>query len=155
MNMMRVLVTLITYEDWVWSHPNPQLVANYLVPGSPPYQTEFKEVREMAKEGIRSDPSPTEIDWIRVTGVPKAVEANGKPIVVRSHHSLLSASVEVVLNQKGGENLNARNQVVNRIAGVGKHAFSVEFSRTENGPWRIDDIIELNVHGGLASLSPR
>ena len=31
-NLITVLKTLATYRDWVWSHPNPALVANYELP---------------------------------------------------------------------------------------------------------------------------
>ena len=31
-NLITALKTLQTYGDWVWSHPNPCLVANYDLP---------------------------------------------------------------------------------------------------------------------------
>jgi hypothetical protein len=146
MNMMRVLVTLITYEDWVWSHPNPQLVANYMLRGTRAYASELRDVSNLVRRGWHADPSPSEIDWIRVVTAPRQTRLYGRLIPT-------PATLDVLINQKVGQYLNRQGRVVGHSPGGGKAAFSVTLEQGSGKQWRIADVSQLNLSGGLEELS--
>ncbi len=80
-NLLTVIKTLTTYEDWVWSHPNPALVANYDLQTGTDYAGELKNISNFERLGLHADPTPTEIDFIKVVTAsrPQASVASGQP----------------------------------------------------------------------------
>jgi hypothetical protein len=153
--MMTVIITLITYEDWVGSHPNPALVGNYMIRGGQAYQGDVNLMTQLVKRDWHTDPSPSEIDWIAVTNPPKPFPPiKGKAAVTNGHRLYLpGAAVTIVLNQKVGEYLNNEGQVVGHSPGGGKNAFSVTLAQGTDGRWRIFSIHKLDPSGGLGSLA--
>ncbi|HTV12130.1 MAG TPA: hypothetical protein VME20_09730, partial [Acidimicrobiales bacterium] len=153
-NMMKVLVTLITYEDWVWSHPNPALVANYMLPGGNAYEGELDSVTHLAHNGWHTDPSPTEIDWLAITVAPKQLLLiNHKRAIINKRPAYTPATLTVVINQKPSSFMNRSGVVVARSSGkIGKIAFSETLSQGSDAQWRIFDVYRLNPLHGLGSL---
>jgi len=155
-NMMKVIVTLIAYEDWVWSHPDPALVANYMLPGGNAYKGELASVAQLAREGWHADPSPTEIDWLAVTVPPKRLLlVNGKLGVIGRHPAYKPSVLTVVINQKVGTFLDSTGKVEAHSTGkFGKVAFSETLIQGQDARWRIYDVNRINPAGGLRSLAP-
>ena len=152
--MMKVIVTLITYEDWVYSHPDPALVNNYMIPGGNSYNGERTTLTELAQKGLRADASPTEIDWLAVAAPPKPLQLiNGKLPRLNGHPAYSPASVTLVVNQKVGTLLNKEGKVVGHsLVTPGKVAFSEILVQGPDGRWRIIGINKLDVASGLGSL---
>jgi hypothetical protein len=152
--MMKVIVTLIAYQDWVWSHPNRALVGNYYISGGNVYAGERRIVSQLVQKGWHTDPSPTEIDWIGVTEPPKAAEPiAGKPAHIGGRQAYMPADVNVVIDQRRGKILNVNRKLVEYSPGGGKNAFAVTLTQGSDGRWRIIDIHKLNPPGGLAGLA--
>lgn len=133
MNMMKVLVTLLTYEDWVWSHPNPALVGNYMLAGSQPYDAEVQDLGKLRKRGLHMDPSPTEIDWMGIVKRPLHITIHGRSL-------LTGATVEVILNQKAGEYLDSSDRVIQRLSGAGRSAYFILLVQAADLRWKIQDV---------------
>ncbi|MGH9107382.1 MAG: hypothetical protein ACRDZX_16460 [Acidimicrobiales bacterium] len=152
-NMIKAIVTLIRYEDWVWSHPNPTLVDNYMVPGGNVYSDELKVVTQLVRKGWHTDPSPSEIDWVGVTVLPAPLRLiNGKIAYVNGHIAYKPASVNIVIRQRVDRYLNNQDQTVGHTPGGGKAAFSVTLNQGTDGQWKIVDIERLHVSAGLGGL---
>jgi hypothetical protein len=155
-NMIKVIVTLVRYEDWVGSHPDPALVPNYMIKGGNAYASEVKLITWLQKRGWHTDPSPTEIDWASVTAEPRAMPlVNGEPAQIRGHRLYMpGAAVNVVLDLRVGELLNRTGQVVGHSSVTpGKAAFSEILAQGMDGRWRISSIYPLKPRGGLAVLA--
>lgn len=152
-NMIKVIVTLITYEDWVWSHPNPALVANYMIAGGNAYKSELASVTSLARKGWHADPSPSEIDWIAISVPAKPLRLiDGKVARVNGRQAYMPATVDIVLNQKAGEYLDNKQRVVGHSAGGGRKPFAVTLTQGSDARWRIIDIYRLRPAGGLSGL---
>jgi len=140
-NMMKVIVTLIAYEDWVWSHPDPALVANYMTPGSSAFAREVQSIQKLATTNWHSNPEPTEIDWLRIMDPPRvAMFHRGRAVMVGGHNVYMPAYVNVVLNDPSGQFLNNHGRVMRQWPASGKHAFSVALAQGASGQWRIANI---------------
>ena len=143
---MKVLVTLITYEDWVWSHPNPALVANYMLPGGDAFTKEVVSITHLAEKGWHADPSPTEIDWLAVTVPARRLHLiNGKLARIADRPAYLPVTVEAVLNQKVGEYLNRAGHLVGHSPGGGRKAFAVNLTQGADARWRIINIFPIHM----------
>jgi hypothetical protein len=152
-NMMKVIVTLITYEDWVGSHPDPALVRNYMIAGKKSYQGDMKLMTELVRESLHLDPSPSEIDWLDVTVLPKPMRrADGRPIRINGRQVYMPAWVNVVIDEKTEAYLNAQGKAVSHTPGGGRTPFTVSLVQGIDGRWRISSIEKLNPSGGLGSL---
>jgi hypothetical protein len=152
--MIKVIVTLIRYEDWVWSHPRPSLVRNYMIAGGPTFTKELRGISRLARNGWHTDPSPTEIDWVAVTKTAKPVPAiDGKPAQLGGHQAYASASANIVLDQKAGAYLSSGGRVVGTWRGAGKRAFAVILAQGTDGRWRIAAIERLDPPNGLGGLA--
>jgi hypothetical protein len=154
-NLMKVIVTLITYQDWVWSHPNPSMVGNYMLFRGTSYKGELASITELAQKGWHSSPAPSEIDWLGVTVAPKVMPLiNHKPAVIDGRQMYEPGSVNVVINQKVDVYLNSKGQVVGHTPGVpGRVAFAETLAQGLDGRWRISGIYKLDPPGGLGSLA--
>jgi hypothetical protein len=144
--MMTVIITLIRYEDWVWSHPDPALVRNYMIPGGNAYKPELAGVTELVRKGWHTDPSPTEIDWIGVTLRAKPLHLiDGRRVRVDGRAAYMPAALNILINQKISPYLNDK--------GGGRTAFSITLSQGSDGRWRISDIDRLNLSAGMKGLA--
>jgi hypothetical protein len=152
-NMLKVIVTLITYEDWVYSHPNPALVSNYMIAGGTTYQGERMTITNLSQRRLHANPSPTEIDWISVTVLPKPVHIQDKLAKIDGHQLYGPASVDVVIDQKTGKLLNQHGEVIGHSSvNPGRAAFAETLSQGSDGRWRIISILKLDPRGGLEAL---
>jgi hypothetical protein len=43
-NLVTVIKTLTTYEDWLYSHPNPALVSGFMMPAGNDYGSEVENL---------------------------------------------------------------------------------------------------------------
>ena len=145
-------MTLITYEDWVWSHPNPALVANYMLPGTPTYTSERTAIAQLAAKAWHSSPIPSEIDWVGVTPSPKPEKfvAGRKSGIMR-----LASTVKylnIVLNQNAGQFITSSGRVEERWPATGRAAFAVSLVRMTGREWRIATITHLDTSRGLGRI---
>jgi hypothetical protein len=152
--MMTVIITLIRYEDWVWSHPDPALVRNYMIPGGNAYKPELAGVTELVRKGWHTDPSPTEIDWIGVTLRAKPLHLiDGRRVRVDGRAAYMPAALNILINQKISPYLNDKGVVAGHSNGGGRTAFSITLSQGSDGRWRISDIDRLNLSAGMKGLA--
>ncbi len=143
-NMIRVFVTLMAYQDWVWSHPNTTFVANYMVPGTRPYLQEVAGLTALEKKGWHSPPRPTEIDWVKVSQPPTVARIPGIATKTSAKQQEV-ATITCVLNRTGDVYLNAAGKVVGSWTGAGRLPYSVWFTRSVDGVWRIASIVRLKI----------
>jgi hypothetical protein len=137
-NLIRALVSLVTYQDWVWSHPDPRLVQNYMDPSGSAYASELRMVSRLKAMGWHSDPSPTEIDWVGVTLLPRPIRLVDGKLAHDGHWvAYLPGSLDAVFNQKRGEFLNQQGRVVAHSIGGGRKAFAFTLKEATNGRWRV------------------
>lgn len=153
-NMIRAVVTLIRYQDWVWSHPNPALVSRYMLAGTSLYSGEVTDVRNLETKGWHADPIPTQIDWAGVTEIPKPLLGrNGKPVVVRGHERYGPGMVNIVVTLIVEPYLNASGEVASHSPGGGKAALSETMEQGSDGQWRLSNTTRLAPVGGFGSLA--
>ena len=70
-NMIRVIVTLSAYQDWLYAHPNPALVKNYVLFGSSAYPAVIERRQPARPKRLASGAGPREIEWAAVSLAPK------------------------------------------------------------------------------------
>ena len=148
-NMMTVFLTLVRYQDWVWSHPDPSLVRNYMMPGTAAYRNEEASISTFARRSLHADPSPTEIDWLAITGRPRRML--GKTL--GGHPAYTPCAVTAVINQRVGTLLSPEGKPELRSPGGGRAAFSEVLDQGLDGRWRIAGIVRLHPAHGLGSLA--
>ena len=146
---MTVFLTLVRYQDWVWSHPDPSLVRNYMMPGTAAYRNEEASISTFARRSLHADPSPTEIDWLAITGRPRRML--GKTL--GGHPAYTPCAVTAVINQRVGTLLSPEGKPELRSPGGGRAAFSEVLDQGLDGRWRIAGIVRLHPAHGLGSLA--
>ena len=152
-NLVTVIKTLTTYRDWVLSHPNPALAVNYMMTTGNDYTSEVQNLRSLQSKGWHEDPTPSVIQWAKVTRTPTAstYKVNGHPL-------FSGGSVTVVQVLTTAPYLNGAGQVVGHEPGGGPTAYLITLAQqtdgaqTPNGQFRILDVTQLNPPGGIASL---
>ncbi|HTW08778.1 MAG TPA: hypothetical protein VME46_14780, partial [Acidimicrobiales bacterium] len=148
-NMMTAIITLVRYEDWVWSHPNPLLVANYMVPGTRAYVSERRQLEELVQHGWHSNTSPSEIDWIWVLQRPQRSRVAGRKAGAAVAGTRDLAIVVIIVHQRVSPFLDDRGDVVGHSQGGGRNAFNVLLTEARHGHWRISSITKLPGLQGL------
>lgn len=151
-NMMKVVVTLLTYQDWVGSHPDPALVPNYFVKGTQPYRAEVSLMRELLVRGWHINPSPTEIDWLAVTSQPAPLLIDGKHTMRNGRALFGVGSVTIVIDRKRSAYLDGQGNVVGYSVGGGKTALGLVLAQGGDARWRIAAVSHLSPAGGLGAL---
>jgi hypothetical protein len=137
--------TLSTYKDWVYAHPDPALVKNYMLPSSSYFAGDTKQLQTLVANQWHDSATPTIVKYVRVTLPPKvAGQLNGKP-------TYSGSAVTVVLNFAGGQvlDVNGKPVITNPTTDL---AYTIELSYGPDGQWRISDMGQLNPPGGIASL---
>ena len=155
-NLVTVIKTLTTYEDWVWSHPDPALVANYEVSTGNAYTDETRTIAEFQKEGLHASPTPAEIDFVKVTrqAIPQ-VSATAQPSKVGGYVRFLGGVITVVYNLKpipmfladddaSGQSFNPSTP--------GPAAFVVSLIQAPDGQFLVNDSNQFSPAGGIAAL---
>ncbi len=148
-NIMTAFITLVRYQDWVWSHPNPSFVKRYMQPGTALYKLELSRIEQLQSHHLHADASPTDIDWLGITLPPRRLITSS----VQGHPMFSPAALNVVINQRVGVLLNHRGVAVMRSPGGGKAAFSEVLVEGRDGRWRLADIHLLRLSHGLGSVA--
>jgi hypothetical protein len=154
-NLVTVLKTLVTYEDWVWSHPNPALVANYDLATGPDYSGEVATVTQIHNKGWHADPTPSEILWAKVTRQPPRTEVNGKPLSLDGHAEFSAGWVTVVNNEVPIPMLTSSGQPSGQQYNppqTGQVAFQIVLGQGPDGQFRFFQTNGVNLPGGIAAL---
>lgn len=156
-DLVTVIKTLTTYEDWVWSHPNPALVANYELPTGTAYAGEVKNLSMFASRDLHASPTPAEIDWVKITQAakPQPPGPDGIPRTLAGHQWFVGGIITAVYNLKPIPMLNADDQPSGQSFNpqqVGPAAYVISLVQGPDGQFRIDDITQLHPAGGAASL---
>jgi hypothetical protein len=152
-NLITVIKTLTTYRDWLYSHPNPGSVKNYMFTTGNDYASEVQNLTTLQRKGWHEDPMPTVIQWAKLTFAPAVTsyEVNG-------HRIFRGGSVTVVEDLTSAPYLNSSNQVVGHEPGGGLVAYSMTLAQetsggqAPDGQFRIVDVTQLNPPGGIAAL---
>ena len=155
-NLVTVLKTLTTYRDWVWSHPNPALVANYDLPSGNGYASEVKEITQLRQEDIHADPTPSEILFARVTLLPTPqAQVDGKPSRLDGYQWFHGGVLTAVYNVQVVSMLDASGQPSGQQfnpSTVGEVAYSVSLAQGSDGQFHFVDTVQLNPPGGVAAV---
>ena len=156
-NLVTVIKTLTTYEDWVWSHPDRALVSNYELSNGTAYSGELTAISDLQHMGLHADPTPTEIDWVKVEtpARPQASLPDGKPRQLDGHQWFIGGVITVVEANKAIPMLTAdgapSGQQFNP-SHLGPTAYSISLVQGSDGRFRIEDSSQLNPPGGIPSL---
>lgn len=156
-NLVTVIKTLTTYEDWVWSHPNPALVRNYELSIGNAYAGEVKDVEMFEAHGLHAAPTPAEIDWVKVAqpARPQPPGPNGSPRESAGHQWFIGGIVTAVYNLKPVPMLTVEGQPSGQSFNpqqIGPTAYVISLVQGADGQFRIDDITQLHPTGGVAGL---
>lgn len=153
-DLIAIVKTLKSYEDWVYTHPDPTLIANYIQAGTTTYDNTVKDVTYLKSNGWHAPPDPTEIDFVKVTEQPQpSPPFNGKPRTIFGHPAYSSGLVDVVINMTGGPLLDATGKVVKTYPATGQVAYSWSLAQSPtDGRWRLVDEQRLNPPGGIGAL---
>ena len=144
-DLVSVVRTLSTYKDWVYAHPDPALVKNYMLASSSYFFGDTKQLQTLVANHWHDSANPTLVKFVRVTLPPHVSgQRNGKPMYSGS-------LVTVVLNFAGGQVLDASGKptITNPTNDM---AYSWGLSYGPDFQWRISDMGQLNPPGGIASL---
>lgn len=156
-NLVTVIKTLTTYEDWVWSHPNPALVANYELRSGNVYAGEVKDVTAFQQQNLHASPTPAEIDFVKVTqpAKPQPAQANGQPSKINGYTWFVGGIVTVVYNLEPIPMLDANGSVSGQAfnpSHPGPTAYVISLVQGPNGQFRINDSNQINPPGGIKAL---
>ena len=65
-----------------------------MIKGSGPYRGDVTFLKSLLRRGWHTDAAPSEIDWIRVTALPRPIpKVNGKRILLSGHMAFEPAAV--------------------------------------------------------------
>ena len=154
-NLVTVLKTLATYRDWVWSHPNPALVANYSLANGTGYASEVASLATLERDGLHADPTPSKILYVRVE-VPATPQHIGNKYLKRGNYQdflggIITAVYEVqpvplltASGQSSGKQFNPTS--------VGQVAYSISLVQGPDGRFRFEDTTQLHPPGGIPSI---
>jgi hypothetical protein len=146
--------TLQNYIDWVYSHPDPSLVANYMLPISSYYQGQINDLTYLKTMGWHAPPNPTEIDFVKITEPPQLNPLfNGKQRTIQGQPWYRGGSVVIIFNFQSYSLLDQHGNAVKSEQAGGQIAYLWNLAQgTNDGRWRIADEERLNPPGGIASL---
>jgi hypothetical protein len=154
-NLMTVLKTLATYRDWVWSHPNPALVATYILPSSPDYANEVKTLTEFQRDRLHADPTPTEIMYVRVTEPSAPQHIGTKYLKLGNYQAFSGGLVVAVYDINPVPLLTASGKPSGqefKPTQIGEIPSSISLSQGLDGRFRFAQTIVLNPPGGVAAI---
>lgn len=152
-NLIAVVKTLTTYEDWAYSHPNPALAANFMLTTGNDYASEVQNLTTLKQKGWHTDPTPTVIQWAKVERAPVI-----EPGSIDGHPVFQGGLITIVQVLSPGAYLNTAGVVVGHEPGGGPVAYSISLAQaasgaqTPDGQFRILDVTELHPPGGIAAL---
>jgi hypothetical protein len=151
-NPVEVLKTLTTYEDWVWSHPNPALVANYELQAGNAYANEVSTLTEFAQRGLHAATTPAEIDFVKVD-TPGTVDS--PPHELGRYEAFRGPVITAVYNTKAIPLLTATGHASGQQFNpptIGPTAFLISLVQGPDGRFRFATVEMTNPPGGIAAL---
>jgi len=157
-NLIAVLKCLTTYRDWVWSHPNPTLVTNYLLAGSSAATTDASLLSQLRQQGLHAPPTPAVIDFARVSrpATPTAASPPASTPPKLNGYAEFSAGLVVeVMTVTSFPLLTATGAASGKQftpTETGQLAYLVDLSQAPNGQFVENSATQLNPPGGIASL---
>lgn len=157
-NLIGVLKCLTTYRDWVWSHPNPALVTNYLLAGSSAATTDANLLSQLRQQGLHAPPTPAVIDFARVSrpATPTAASPPASTPPKLNGYAEFSAGLVVeVMTVTSFPLLTSTGAASGKQftpTETGQLAYLVDLSQAPNGQFVENSATQLNPPGGIASL---
>ncbi len=116
-NLKTAFIALVTYSDWLGSHPNPNFVRNYVATNSNIYHPQVYVMQQMLRRGGVISPQPTEIDSLQVVTPPVRR-------ILRGGQAYLGGVIDVVINEKRYAYLDHSGHVAGHTAGGGPTAYN-------------------------------
>jgi hypothetical protein len=145
-----VMRAISAYSDWLFAHPNPALLANYMLPTCPYYKGVEAELTTLANKGWHARPSVARIQWIKVNGV-----FTPAPGFLNGHPAFVGGGVKAVIanSPQSADVLNSAGQVVTKFTNQQLlEMVGVNFAQGPDGQFRIIDEVEVNPPGGVAGF---
>lgn len=141
----------------MWSHPNPALVKNYELNNGNAYAGELKAITQFQQQGLHADPTPTEIDFVKIEtpAKPQPPLANGRASQLNGYQWFLGAVITVVENNKPVPMLTANGSPSGQQfnpSHLGPTVYSISLVQGPDGQFRIEDSAQLNPPGGVSSV---
>lgn len=152
-DLVAVIKTLNTYEDWVYSHPNPGLIRNYLWTTANTYAHEVENLTTLQQKAWHTDPTPTIIQWAKVTLPPVLT-----PYQIDGHRLFRGGTITIVQDATGGTYLDNTGRVVGHLPAEGLVAYSISLAQdvtgaqSPDGQFRIVAVRQLQPPGGISAL---
>jgi hypothetical protein len=154
-NLVTVLKTLATYRDWVWSHPNPTLVANYELSNGTGYAGEVSTLAVLQHDRLHADPTPSEILYVRVTVPATPQHVGNRYFKLGNYQDFHGGSVVAVYNVQPVPLLTASGQPSGKQYSptrVGQVGSSITLVQGSDGRFRFEDTVDLNPAGGISTI---
>jgi hypothetical protein len=152
-DLVTVIKALTTYEDWLYSHPDPALVSGFMLTTGNDYASEIQNMTTLQGKGWHTDSTPTVVDWAKVES-----PATPEPGTIDGYQAFGGGLVTIVQDLAPGAYLNAAGQVVGHEPNGGLTAYSISLAQqaggaqTPDGQFRILDVTQLHPPGGIAAL---
>jgi hypothetical protein len=157
-NLIAVLKCLTTYRDWVWSHPDPTLVPNYLLAGSSGATTDANLLSQLKQQGLHASPTPTVINFARISrpATPTAASPPASTPPKINGYAEFSAGLVVEVTTVASFPLltttGAPSGKQFTPSQTGQLAYLVDLSQAPDGQFVENSATQLNPPGGIASL---
>lgn len=152
-DLVTVIKALNTYEDWVYSHPNPSLTKDYLWTTANTYTHEVQNLATLQQKGWHTDPTPTVIQWAKVALPPVLT-----PYQIDGHRLFRGGTITIVQDATGGTYLDTSGRVVGHLPADGLVAYSISLAQEDtgaqspDGQFRIVAVRQLQPPGGISAL---
>lgn len=136
-----VLKTLSAYSDWLFAHPNPALVANYMLPSSRTYSATTSNLKTMVQNGWHARPSVTQLAFIKADAPFKPA-----PGLTNGHQAYLGTVLRVLIEDtpQSSDLLGSAGQVVGSLHNPAQAFLAVSLAQGPDGQFRISDISVLH-----------
>jgi hypothetical protein len=145
-NLKTAFISLVNYSDWLGSHPNPNLVRNYVATNSNIYHPQVYLMQQMLRRGWHISPQPTEITSLKVL----------TPLIkrkLRDGQAYSGGGLEVVIDEKRYAYLDRAGRVVGHTAGGGETSYVVTLVQNRLGTqFRIDLWVQLPAVGHTRAI---
>jgi hypothetical protein len=151
-NMKIAFITLVNYIDWVASHPNPRLVANYAAPSANIYAGQVYLMEQMKKHNVHLPPRPTTIDFLVVIKKPIiARRPDGTMFKIAGHPAYTRGVIDVVITEVTQPYLSSTGRVVGYTAkGTRPEAWIITLGQNrKSGQFVIVSYYALRLHESL------
>jgi len=145
-----VLRAISAYSDWLFAHPNPTLLANYMLPRCPYYNGVEAELTTLADKGWHARPSVADIQWIKVT-----VPFTPAPGFLDGYPAFVGGSIKAVITNtpQSADVLNAAGQIVTKFTDQKLlELVGFNFAQGSDGRFRIIDAGLADPPGGIAAF---